>query len=188
MKIQLISLLFIFCLTASFQCQEKCEPSDIRLDNSKSWLPLKGKTQLPFMDESNNLTNFNVSVWDSLETSVNPDCGAIRIYESINVILYLNPLNTEELIALRLNPPNTFSVDAYSLALPFFSVKNVFNSANQGIVAKRLNNYIVGTKNYAEVILLLQNPKTLCPIDSILLANNVGIVGFNNHAKKYTLQ
>lgn len=188
MKIQVVILLFIFCLTASFQCQKKCGPGELRLDDSKSWLPLKGKTQLTFLDESNISTNFNILVRDSVETTVNYDCDAISIYESINVILYLSPLNNDDLIVFRLNPPNIFSANAYSTNLPFFSVKNVFKSANEGIIAKRFNNYNVGNRSYTEVILLLQNPKTQCPIDSILLAKNFGIVGFNNFAKKYTLQ
>lgn len=183
----MISLLFIFILTASFQCQEKCVPGEFRLDHSKSWLPLKGTTQLAFTDETNNPANFDLLVRDSVETE-NLYCGALRIYESINVILYLDTLNKNELIVFRLNPPNTLSADAYSATLPSFIVRNVFNSASQGIIAKRFNNYTVGTKTYAEVILLLQNPKTSCPTDSILLANHTGIVGFNHYAKKYRLQ
>jgi hypothetical protein len=187
MKNQIINLLFFFCLTTSFQCEEKCKPSDVRLDHSRSWFPLKGKTQLRFVDESNNVTNFRISVLDTLETTV-LYCDAVRTYESINATLFLTPGNNDQVIVFRLNPPNTLTVDAYTIGLPFFSVKNVFNSANQGVHAKRFFNYTVGNRNYAEVILLLQNPKTSCPIDSIILANNVGIVGFNNYAKKYTLQ
>lgn len=175
-------------MTTSLQCQKECRPSELKLDNSKSWLPLKGKTQLPFLDESGNLTYFNIQVWDTIVTSINPDCGAISIYESINVILYLNPSNTNDIIVFRLNPPNALISDANSFNHTFFSIKDVFKSANEGKVAKRLSNYLVGNRSYAEVILLLQNPKTSNPIDSIIIANNVGIVAFNNFAKKYTLQ
>lgn len=188
LKYLITILLFLFCITTSFQCEEKCEPSDLKLDSSKEWFPLKGKTQLSFLDESNILNNFQINVRDTVETSIASPCGATRIYESINIVLYPDTSNNNVVIIFRLNPPNLLIASGYSTVLPLFSNKDVFRSANEGKVAKRLNNYLVGNRSYPEVILLLENPKTLSPFDSIILAKNVGIVGFNHFAKKYTLQ
>ena len=186
-KYLILILLFAFCITSSFQCEEKCVPSELRLDSSKEWLPLKGQTQLPFLDKSNILNNFRINVRDTLIHNVAP-CGAIRIYENIDVILYPDTSNTTEIIIFRLNPPNLLKVSGFSNALSIFSNKDVFKTANEGQVAKKLNNYRVGSRSYPEVILLFQNPKTSSPFDSIILARNVGIVGFNHFSKKYTLQ
>ena len=188
MKIELIILLFIFCLTASLQCQKDCIDHDYKLDISRSWLPFKGKTQLPFLGESGNLINFNIKVSDTTLTLENGCDVATHIYESIHAAIFINPIDSSDIITFSLNPPHSLIVDTYSDSFPSFYIKDVFKDADEGKIAKRISNYIVGNRTYAEAILLFQNPKTSCPIDSIILANNVGIVGFNNFAKKYTLQ
>ncbi len=184
-KVQVIAILLIFCMITAFQCEKECKSGEYRLDASRSWLPLKGKTQLTFLDNAGNINNFNLNVSDTVETNVNPDCTII--YESINVALFLNPPGTD-LIALRLNPPNSFVVSGSNGNNPGFHMNNVFQKARDGSVAKRLNNSTIGSRTYAEVILLLNSAGNSNSIDSVFIANNVGIVGFKYLGKKYSLQ
>ena len=106
-KVSEVALLIIFCMTTALQCEKECKSGEYRLDASRDWLPLKGKTQLTFLDNSGSINNFKLNVNDTVETNVNPDCTII--YESINAALFLNPLGTD-LIVLSLNPPNSFVV------------------------------------------------------------------------------
>jgi hypothetical protein len=181
-------LLIAFSLTTGMQCEKnECESGEFRLDVSRSWLPLKGKTFMTFSDAAGNLTNFNLQVYDSVHTSIDPDCGATTIVESIYCVLYLTTSNNP-IIQASLNPPNSLLVSALNGTDPVLRVKDVFAKANAGIVAKRLTNHVIGNKTYQEVILIFQNPKTSNPIDSIFLANNNGIAGFSYLGKKYSLQ
>jgi len=184
-KEQVVALLLIFCMTTAFQCEKECKSGEYRLDASRSWLPLKGKTQLTFLDNAGIISNFNLNVYDTVETNVKPDCTII--YESINVFLFLNP-PLSDVITLRLNPPNSLVVSGSSGNNPGFHMRDVFQKAREGSVAKRLSNYTIGGRTYGEVILMLNSVGNSNSIDSVFIANNVGIVGFKHMGKKYSLQ
>lgn len=172
-------------MTSSLQCEKECKSGEYRLDASRSWLPLKGKTQLTFLDNAGTINNFNLNVYDTVETNVNVDCTII--YESINVVLFLNPPGSD-VITLGLNPPNSLVVSGSNGNNPGFHMRDVFQKAREGSVAKRLSNYTIGSRTYGEVILMLNSVGNSNSIDSIFIANNVGIVGFKYMGKKYSLQ
>jgi hypothetical protein len=180
-----ITLFVLFFLTASFQCN-KCRTSDIKLDNTRSWFPLKGKTSLPFFDNTGFLTNFNLLVKDTSEVVFN-DCGASYNAEYLKTTLYLNTTKTDS-IHFSLSPGGWLCMYVTSGNNPDMSMCNVFGQTQAGIVAKRFYNFTVGVRSYQEVILLNHSPGLAGNIDSVFIANNVGIVGFNYSAKKFTLQ
>lgn len=184
-KDQVIALLLIFCITTAFRCQKECKSGEYRLDASRSWLPLKGKTQLTFLDNAGNTNHFNLNVYDTVEKNVDEDCTII--YESINAILFLNSPGSD-VIALRLNPPNSFVASGSNGNDPGFNMRDVFQKAREGSVAKHLSNYTIGGRNYEEVILMLNGVGNSNSIDSVFIANNVGIVGFKYMGKKYSLK
>ncbi|MEJ7821740.1 MAG: hypothetical protein WKF85_05420 [Chitinophagaceae bacterium] len=136
-KIQIVGIILIFCLTTSLQCEKECKLSESRFDTSKSWLPLKGKTQLPFLDNAGNLTNFSLQVMDTVREWVNPDCSATMISEYIGVALLLNPPD-RDVIAFSFNPPNFLVVTGANSNNPNFYISDVFKKAKEGNVAKRL--------------------------------------------------
>jgi hypothetical protein len=180
-----ITLFALFCLTASFQCN-KCRTGDLKLDNTRSWFPLKGKTSLPFFDNTGFLTNFNLLVKDTSEVFFN-DCGEPYNAESLKTTLYLNTTKTDS-IHFSLNSNGWLCMYATSGNNPDMGMCNVFGQTKAGIVAKRFYNLPVGARSYQEVILLLHSPGLPGNIDSVFIANNVGIVGFNYSTKKFTLQ
>jgi hypothetical protein len=181
----IITLFTLFCLTSSFQCN-KCRSGDLRLDNTRSWFPLKGKTSLPFFDNAGVLANFNLLVKDTSEIIFN-ECGESYNAESIKTTLYLNATKTDS-IHFSLNSNGWLCMYARSGNNPDIGMCNVFGQVKAGIVAKRFYNLTVGARSYQEVILLLQSPGLPGNIDSVFIANNVGIVGFNYSTKKFTLQ
>ncbi len=187
MKINVIILTFLFavCLTSSFQCQ-KCGTGTLRLDGTKSWLPLKGKTQLTFLDDGGVLTNFQLKVIDTTETALN-DCEEAFRYEYIRVTLYLNQALTDS-IHFSLASSGWLCMQAWSNNNPNVSMCNVFGQTKEARVAKRLSNFPVGNRTYAEAILLLSSPALTNNIDSIVIANGTGIVGFKYANKIYALQ
>jgi hypothetical protein len=75
-------------MISAFQCN-KCKTGTYRLDATKSWFPLKGRTQLPFVDGSGTVTNFNIRVVDTL-VAVQIDCATSYNIEYIETTLYLN--------------------------------------------------------------------------------------------------
>lgn len=184
-KDHVIVLLLIFWLSTAFQCEKECKSGEYRLDASRSKVPLKGKTQLTFLDNAGNINNFNLNVYDTEETNVNLGCTII--YESINVVLFLNPPGSD-VIVLRLNPPNSLVVSGSNGNDPGHHVKDVFQKAREGSVAKRLNNYTIRGRSYREVILMLNTVGNSNSIDSVFILNNVGIAGFKYMGKKYSLQ
>jgi hypothetical protein len=66
---------------------------------------------------------------------------------------------------------------------------NIFvcNAFEDSRASKRFINYTVGNRNYKEVFLMWSIPGNPNKIDSVFLANEVGIVGFNYGGKKYFL-
>ena len=185
MNIAILTLLFVYCLTTSCQCNN-CGTGTLRLDGTKSWFPLKGQTQLSFIDNTGTATNFKLHVVDTTETATN-DCGDPYKYEYITTSLYLNQSMTDSIhfslasngwLCMRATSGNNFNI----------SMCDVFGQTKEGIIAKRLSNHSAGNKTYQEVILLLHNPGYSDNIDSVIIANNTGIVGFKYVNKKYALQ
>ncbi len=158
----------------------------MRLDDTKSWLPLKGRTQLSFLDNTGSVRTFNLRVVDTTETAFN-ECGNSYKYEYINATLYLNQSMTDS-IHFSLGSGSWLCMRTMSNNSPNIAMCNVFGQTKQGVIAKRLSNYPVGTRTYQEVILLLHSPVYSDNIDSVFIANHVGIVGFKYSGNKYSLQ
>ena len=187
MKFKLIIFLsLIFCLTTSLQCN-KCHTGDLHLNSTKSWFPLKGKTQLTFLDSVGNLTNFRLKVIDTTETAINQECGTSYNYDFITTSLYLNQSMTDS-VFFSLASGGWLCMTAYSNNNPNMTICNIFGQTKEGVIAKNLSNYPVGNKTYKEAILILHNRGYSDSIDSVFIANNVGIVGFKYFNKHYTLQ
>jgi hypothetical protein len=174
-----------FCFTTSFQCN-KCSTADIKLDKTRSWFPLKGKTILPFLDNNGTLVNFSLRVIDTTEFALN-DCGDSYRYEYLNTSLYLNSAQTDS-IHFSLASNGWLCMRATSGNNPNIAMCNVFGQTQEGKIAKRFYNYSVGRQKYQEVILLIHNVGFADNIDSVYIANNVGIVGFKYSTKTFTLQ
>jgi hypothetical protein len=183
MKLTIILLLLSFAMTSSWTC---CKPveKDLMLDKSRSWLPLKGRTQLFFIDESGQPVTFSLRVIDTIENR-STRCSEYKA-EYIDATLYLNPTRSDS-IYFHLEPPNFLLLKAYSGNLPTVDVGDVLNYKRQGLIEK-FTNYNLGNRTYNEVILTLPYPSNLRIIDSVYIANNYGIVGFKYLDKKYTLQ
>lgn len=156
------------------------------MDNTRSWLPLKGKTQLRFIDNSNTSVNFQLKVVDTTETATN-DCGDLYKYEYIKASLYLNQ-NQTDLIHFSLASGGWLCMSAESNNTQNLSMCNVFGQTKEGAVAVRKSNYKVGGRTYSEAIVLLSSPAYSNNIDSVVIANNVGIVGFKYGNTTYALQ
>jgi hypothetical protein len=77
---------------------------------------------------------------------------------------------------------------AMSGNIPNMNMCNVFGQTKEGVVAKKLSNQSIGNRTYQEVILLFHGPGLSDNIDSIFIANNIGIVGFKYANKVYALQ
>jgi hypothetical protein len=184
-KYTLLTLLFVYCLTTSLQC-DKCNTGIIRLDETKSWLPLKGRTQLSFIDNSGTSTSFKLKVVDTTELVIN-ECGGTYGVEYITTTLFLNQ-NMKDSIHFSLASGGWLCASAASDNNINFSICNVFGKAKEGIDAKRLKNQRIGNRTYQEVILLIHGPISTNNIDSVFIANNAGVVGFNYVNKKYALQ
>ena len=181
----LILILFlIYTVTSSFQCQ-KCATGIMRIGDTKSWLPLKGRTQLSFSDNSGSLAVFPLRVVDTTEAALN-DCGGLYQFEYINTTLYLNQPLTDS-IHFSLASSGWLCVTAVSNNIPNVSMCNIFGQTKEGMVAKKLNNYSVGSKTYPEAILLLSSPAFSNNIDSIVIANNAGIVAFRYSNRRFFL-
>jgi hypothetical protein len=178
-------LFTFFCFICSFQCNN-CKLKHLKLDATKSWLPLKGKNQLVFTDNLGNLNSFSLKVIDTTETAYN-DCGEPYKYEYIKTTLYLNNTNTDS-IHFSLSSGGWLCMNAVSNSMANVSMCNVFGQTREGRVAKRLNSIMLGNKIYNDVILLLSSPALNNNIDSIYIANNKGYIGFKYGNKNYTLQ
>jgi hypothetical protein len=187
MRLSILTIIvgLIFCLTSSFQCN-KCRTADIKLDDTRSWFPLKGRTTLTFLDNNGTSIDFSLRVIDTTEVELN-DCGDSYRYEYLNTSLYLNTAKTDS-IHFSLASSGWLCMKATSGNNPNIAMCNVFGQTQEGKIAKRLYNYSVGRRNYQEVILLFHNQGFQNNIDSIYIANNVGIVGFKYSTKTFALQ
>lgn len=185
-KTVIIFLIFTYILNLSFECKT-CRNRNLYLDDTKSWFPIKGKTQLTFIDNLGNSTVFKLHVVDTTATAIDQECGAITNYQYINSSLYLNSNKTDS-IYFTLGSSAWLCVRAYSNNNPNITMCDVFGQTKEGIIAKRLSNYHLRNKIYPEVILLIHNQGYSDNIDSVFIANKVGIIGLNYFNKKYVLQ
>ena len=186
MKLNLtIFLLLLYCLTTSLQCHN-CSTKPLRLGSTRSWFPLKGKTQLTFVDSSNSPHLFKLKVVDTTETAIN-DCGDSYEYQYINTSLYLNADKTDS-IYFTLGSGDWLCMQVYSSGAPNILMCNVFGQTKEGLIAKSLNNYTIGTHQYKDIVLTMHNEGYSDNIDSVFIANNAGIVGFKYAGKTYSLQ
>lgn len=183
-KLILLALLVICVSTSSFQCQQ-CKTGTALLGNSRSWLPLKGKTQLSFIDPSGNSVHFKLRVVDTLETLIN-DCNEPFSYEYINASLILNQTQTDS-INFTLSAKDWMCAFAWSDSNISMSMCNVFGQAKEGVIARKLRNYTAGNNLYQEAIMLLGSAANSNKIDSVVIAKNAGIVAFSYAARKYVL-
>ena len=186
-KLTFIIVLFVFCLTTSFQCNKlKCRTRDLNLDG-RSWLPPKGIPHLTFVDNSGSLTNFKLQVVDTTWVAISQECGNSFSYDYLTTTLYLDPTMSDS-IYFSLTYGGWLCMRAVSSNNPNIWMCNVFGQTKEGAVAKKLSNQLIGNKTYQEVILLLHSPGLSDNIDSLFIANNVGIVGFKYANKVYALQ
>lgn len=177
---------FIYCLTTSLQCN-KCRQGDLHLDATRSWFPLKGRTELVFVDNTGAVTDFKLHVVDTTETAINQECGTSYKYQYITTTLYLNP-NMTDSIWFSLGSGAWLCMRAMTGNYPNIAMCNVFGETREGRIAKRLSNQTLGSRTYREVILLLHNEGYSDNIDSVFIANNVGIVGFKYANSQFVLQ
>ena len=185
-SITILSLLLLFSLTTSLQCHN-CSTKPLRLGSTKSWFPLKGKTQLTFIDGMSNPHVFSLKVIDTTEMAYNEECDNSYQYQYINTSLYLNSDKTDS-IYFTLGSGDWLCMNALSNDSTNISICNVFGETKEGLVAKSLNDYTIGNRKYKDVVLTIHNQGFSDNIDSVFIANNAGIVGFKYAGKTYSLQ
>jgi Pyruvate/2-oxoacid:ferredoxin oxidoreductase delta subunit len=179
-------MLFVYLITTSFLCR-KCITSDLKLDSYRSWLKSNGNTISKFKDQTGNTVNLFYRVIDTTETASNIECGTTYNYEYKNNILYLNTSKTDS-IFFSLASGGWICMNACSNGNTNISMCNVMGHTKEARVAKRLNDFIVGNKSYPDVILILSSLGFVQNIDSVILANNFGIVSFKYNGNKYNLE
>jgi len=184
-KIIIIVILFIYLFTTSFQCS-KCHMKGMYIDESRSWLPQRGTSQLPFVDNAGNITNFTARGRDT--TVVNTtECGDTYNYEYITNVLYLNAARTDSIYFSLFNRGNLEGT-ASSNNTYCFSMFDIFGKAREGVQAKILFNCTAGNKTYKQGVMVFRNEYFAGELDSVILANNAGIVAFKYYGKHYSLQ
>ena len=170
-------------------CSSECPRGDLRLDSgSRRWLPLKGKTQLVFTTRSGVATSFVLRVVDTLQAySKLADCSGNYFYEYINADLYLNTAKSDSIhcamasashLTLIANSDSKYSMGYVSLLSPLSS-----SSSETRYVSLK-----IGNRTYSDVILATSLVSDGNTVDSIYLAYNYGVVGFNYHKEKYFLR
>ena len=160
--------------------------NDMYINSSKSWLPQRGGTQLAFLDNEGNVTNFFIRGRDT--TVVNTtECGETYNYQYITATLYLNTAATDSIYFNLFNRSN-LEARAASDGSYNYSMIDVFGKAKKGVQAKYLSAFVVGSKTYKEVIVVFRFNPFPDTVDSVMLANNVGIVGFKYYGRKYSLR
>jgi len=181
-------LLFLFTTLTSVQC-EKCKKGDRKLDESRIWLPLKGKSELTFLDTSKQSKNFALHVIDTLQVYTDSMCNLMHKVEYIQVSLYLNTQKTDS-IFIQLSPPSSLFVRAstdtsFNMAISGFLTGY---AGSHGNFQNRLYDYNNGNRIYNEVLLINHAEGYSDSIDSLLLAKGAGIIGFNYLGQKYILK
>lgn len=184
-KAILLILLVLQCVTTSFQCS-KCRMNDMYLNSSKSWVPLRGTTPIAFVDNFGSVTDFASRGLDI--TAVNTtDCGDTYNYQYIINTLYLNTAKTD---SIYFNLFNTANLEGRAISNNTFNFAmwDVLGKAKEGKQAKKFPRYTLNNKTFNDVILIFRNDYAPDTIDSVMLANRVGIVSFKYNGKRYTLQ
>ena len=157
------------------------------LDGTKSWVPLRGTGYLPFEDKVGNIRNFAFTGLDTTVTKTT-DCGELYNYQYINNTLYLNQAKTD---SIYFNLFNTSHLNgrAVSNNTFCFAMWAIHRKAKEGKEAKKLNRHKVGSRTYDDVILLFNNNRTSpVTLDSVMIANKAGIVGFTYYGMQYHLK
>lgn len=167
----------------------KCTRGDYHLDSSRRWLPLKGKTQLTFLNKTGQPQNFQMHVIDTLQSYTDSACGLLHKVEYIQVSLYLNTQKTDS-IFIQLSPPSSLFIRASTGTNFNIGIGGFLNgyAGSHGNFKDRLYNFNNGNKTYNEVLLINHAEGSSDSIDSLLLANGTGIIGFNYFNEKYILQ
>lgn len=181
----LLILLFLTCVTTSFQCN-KCTMNDIYVNGTKSWVPLRGTTPIAFIDDLGAVTNFSIHGLDT--TVVNTtECGDTYKYQYLTNTLYLNAAKTDSIYFNLFNIAN-LEGRAISNNTFAFSMWDVLGKAKQGTQAKNLTRFTVNNKTFNDVILIFRSELSSAPIDSVMIANNMGIVSFHYFGRRYARQ
>lgn len=185
----LILLVFTVIISVLLSGCVKCRSGDLHLDNSRSWLPLKGKTQLTFLDEAGQSKNFQLHVIDTLQTYLDSSCNLSHRVEYIQVSLYLNIQKTDS-IFMQLASPSSLSIRAFTDTSFNMGIGGDLTGygGSHGNFQDRLYNFNNGNKTYGEVLLIKHAEGYSDSIDSLFLANGTGVIGFKYFHKKYILQ
>ena len=186
MKIQITFIVIaILIFNSSFQCNKCVDIPDALIDNSRQWLPFKGKTQLTFIN-SNGLTKvFKLIVVDTIETEMSCTNKPYK-YESIRGRLVLDSLD-KDFIAFAIHPPNNLCIQCMTDRSNEVNGCNILTKPVFNGTAINLTNFRLRSSIYQEVILLkssLANPI----MDSVVVAKNFGIVGFKYNGESYMIQ
>jgi hypothetical protein len=186
MKSQLTLLsLIILVLNSSFQCKKCVNFPDALIDNTRQWLPLKGKTQLTFFNSNGAAKTFKLLVVDTIE--IQTSCtGNTYKYESIGGKLLLDTLD-KDIIYFAIHPPNNLCIQCNTDRSNEVGGCDIFSKPIFNGTAYNLNNFRLRTIIYPEVILLKSS--VISPImDSVIIAKNYGIIGFKYNGENYSLQ
>lgn len=184
MRLILSCLLFILISISIYSCG-KCHSGGHLHLQSRSWLPVKGKSKLTFVDSANRFTTFAFKGVDTTGTGHN-NCGGTFLIDYITATLYLDSL-AQDSIYFALSTGSWLCLTARSNNYLNMGYCNIFDKSADTLV-KRLSNVRIGNKTYADVLLIVHNPGLDDTIDSVFLANNTGIAGFKYNGKHYMLQ
>ena len=186
MNLQLtLVTLVILIFSSSFQCNKCVDIPDAFIDNTRQWLPLKGKTQLTFLNSNGAAKIFKLLVVDTIEFQTSCT-GKSYKYESIGGKLSLDTLD-KDFISFAIHPPNNLCIRCYTDRSNEVNGCEIFSKPIFNGTATTLNNFRLRTNIYPEVVLLKSS--VIFPImDSIIVAKNFGIVGFKYNGENYSLQ
>jgi hypothetical protein len=176
---------FALVVVTAFQC-EKCFEGTNLLKGTRPWLPLKGRTQLNFIDRNGTETNFKVRVIDTIQTYDNMECSSKYRVERIELSIYLNTAQTDSIWA-QLGAPRDVCLHANSGDTLYMSTCRFINAPAIDVV-KPFTNYQVGGRVYADVRLFLANEGNNKSTDSIVLARDFGVVAFKYKGNNYLLK
>jgi hypothetical protein len=159
---------------------------DIYVNGTKSWVALRGTTPLGFVDDLGTVTNFAIRGLDTIAVNTT-DCGDTYNYQYIINTLYLNAAKTDSIYFNLFNIANlegrAISNNSYA-----FSMWDVLGKAKEGKQAQKFSRYTVNNKLFSDVILIFRNDYGTDAIDSVMLANNFGIVSFKYNGRRYARQ
>ena len=186
MRIQITFIVIaILIFNSSFQCNKCVDIPDALIDNSRQWLPLKGKTQLTFVNSNGLAKMFKLIVVDTVKTETSCTNKPYK-YESIRGRLVLDTLD-KDFIAFAIHPPNNLCIQCMTDRSNEVNGCNILTKPVFNGTAINLTNFRLRSSIYQEVILLkssLANPI----MDSVVVAKNFGIVGFKYNGESYMLQ